>query len=90
MPPQAAQQMDLAAPVLRFSFAERSWVEVTDANKHQLHSGENQGGSQLKLTGKPPFEIVVGNASKVTLTYGEKPVDLTPYMRAEVARFTLE
>lgn len=90
VPPQAAQQADLAAPVLRFSFAERSWIEVTDANRQQLHSGENQGGSQLTLTGKPPFEIVVGNASKVTLTYGEKPVDLTPYMRAEVARLRLE
>lgn len=90
MPPQAAQQADLAAPVLRFNFTERSWIEVTDANKQQLHSGENQGGSQLTLTGKPPFEIVVGNASKVTLTYGEKRVDLAPYMRAEVARFTLE
>lgn len=90
MPPQAAQQPDLAAPALRFGFAERSWVEVTDANKQLLHSGENPGGSQLTLTGKPPFEIVVGNASKVTLTYGEKPVDLTPYMRAEVARLKLE
>lgn len=90
MPPPAAPQMDPAVPALRFGFAERSWVEVTDANKQLLHSGENPGGSQLTLTGKPPFEIVVGNASKVTLTYGEKPVDLMPYMRAEVARLKLE
>lgn len=90
MPPQVAQQADLASPALRFSFAERSWVEVTDANKQLLHSGENPGGSQLTLTGKPPFEIVVGNASKVTLIYGEKQVDLAPHMRAEVARLKLE
>lgn len=90
MPPQAGQQSDLATPVLRFSFAARSWLEVTDANKQLLHSGENPGGTQLTLTGKPPFDVVVGNAGKVTLTYGEKSVDLAPHMRADVARLTLE
>lgn len=89
-PPQVAQQAELATPALRFSFAARSWVEVTDANKQLLHSGENPGGSQLTLTGKPPFDIVVGNAGKVTLSYGEKNIDLAPHMRADVARLTLE
>lgn len=90
MPPQAALPASADAPALRFAFAERSWVEVTDANRQLLHSGENPGGSQLTLTGKPPFDIVIGNASKVTLTYGEKSIDLLPHMRAEVARLTLE
>lgn len=88
--PQAVAPADVALPALHFSFAERSWVEVTDANRQLLHSGENPGGSQLTLTGQPPFEIVIGNASKVTLTYGDRPIDLAPHIRAEVARFTLE
>ena len=74
----------------RFEFAERAWVEVTDASRQLLHSGENPSGTQLVVTGKPPFEIVIGNASKVKLTYGDKAVELAPYMRAEVARLTLE
>jgi cytoskeleton protein RodZ len=90
MPPQAKLQNDAVVPTLHFGFADRAWVEVTDASRQLLHSGENPAGSQLTLTGRPPFDIVIGNASKVTLTYGEKPVDLAPYMRAEVARFTLE
>lgn len=77
-------------PSLRFVFAERAWLEVTDAAKQVLHSGENPAGSQLTLTGRPPFEMVIGNASKVTLTYGDRVVDLAPYMRAEVARLKLE
>jgi len=77
-------------PVLHFAFAERSWLEVTDANRQVLHSGESPAGSQLTLTGRPPFEMVIGNASKVTLTYGERVIDLAPYTRAEVARLTLE
>jgi cytoskeleton protein RodZ len=90
MPPQAALPVDVDVPTLRFTFAARSWVEVADANKQLLHSGENPGGSQLTLTGKPPFDIVIGNAGKVTLAYGDKVVDLTPHIRAEVARLTLE
>lgn len=90
MPPQANLATDATTPALRFAFADRAWVEVTDANRQLLHSGENPGGSQLTLTGRPPFDIVIGNASKVTLTYGEKSVDLAPHMRAEVARLTLE
>jgi cytoskeleton protein RodZ len=80
----------VSPPVLHFVFSARSWVEVTDGNKQLLHSSENQPGSQLSLDGKPPFEIVIGNAGKVTLTYRAQPVDLAPYMRADVARLKLE
>ena len=77
-------------PTLRFAFDGRSWVEVTDGAKQVLHSGENPAGSQLSLSGKPPFDIVVGNAGKVKLTYGERAIDLAPYTRAEVARLKVE
>lgn len=90
--PPAPQAMsgEARAPALQFTFADRSWVEVIDANKQTLHSGENPPGSQLNLTGQPPFDLVIGNASKVTLSYGGKPIDLAPHTRAEVARLTLE
>jgi cytoskeleton protein RodZ len=87
-PPHMASEVPV--PALRFVFAERSWLEVTDAAKQVLHSGENPAGSQLTLTGRPPFEMVIGNASKVSLTYGDRVVDLAPHIRAEVARLTLE
>ena len=79
-----------AVPALQFSFADRSWVEVVDADRRQLHSAENPAGSQLTLQGRPPFEIVIGNAGKVTLTYGERMIDLAPHTRAEVARLKVE
>lgn len=90
LPPQAEASTEMAAPALRFSFFDRSWVEVTDANRQLLHSGENPGGSHLVLTGKPPFDLVIGNAGKVKLAYGDRNIDLVPHMRAEVARLTLE
>lgn len=79
-----------AVPALLFVFQDRSWVEVSDATKQKLQSGENSAGSRLTVSGRPPFEIVVGNATKVTLTYGERTIDLAPYTRADVARLTLD
>jgi len=75
---------------LQFVFSGRSWVEVSDVTRQKLHSAENPAGSRLTLTGRPPFDIVIGNASKVSLTYDERTIDLVPYTRAEVARLTLE
>jgi cytoskeleton protein RodZ len=77
-------------PTLVFVFEDRSWLEVMDASKQIIHTGENPGGSRLTLTGKPPFDIVVGNAGKVKLSYGERSIDLAPHTRAEVARLKLE
>lgn len=88
--PQTDAQAAPAANELNFTFNDRAWVEVVDASKKMLHSGENFAGSRLKVTGRPPFELVIGNASKVTLTYGERVIDLAPYMRADVARLTLQ
>jgi cytoskeleton protein RodZ len=78
------------APVLTFVFEGRSWLEVVDADAKVLHSAENQPGTQLSLAGKPPFDLVVGNATRVKLTYGERVIDLLPYTRADVARLKVE
>ena len=78
------------APGLNFVFDDRSWLEVVDADAKVLHSAENPAGTQLSLSGKPPFDVVIGNAGKVRLTYGERMIDLLPYTRADVARLKVE
>jgi len=90
LPPPPASLPESSVPTLRFAFSGRSWVEVTDARRQLVHSGESPAGSQLALTGKPPFEIVIGNAAAVSLVYGDRLVDLAPHTRAEVARLRLE
>jgi cytoskeleton protein RodZ len=52
----------------------------------QLH----EGGTQRTVVGVPPFSVVIGNAQHVRLSYDDRPVDLMPYVKVEVARFTLE
>lgn len=88
--PTMAAAEAIPGTTLHFVFHGRSWLEVSDATRQKLHSAQNPADSRLTLTGRPPFDIVIGNASKVSLTYGERVIDLAPYTRAEVARLTLE
>jgi cytoskeleton protein RodZ len=75
---------------LVFVFQDKSWVEVTDASQKIIFSAENAPGTRQAVAGKPPFQIVIGNAAKVELQYDDRQIDLKPYTRAEVARLTLE
>ena len=69
---------------------EEAWLDVRDGAGRSLVSSLNPAGSERAVRGQPPFRLVIGNASHVELTYDGKPVDLKPYMRGEVARFTLK
>lgn len=75
---------------LIFSFDGSSWVEVKDATGHTVFSQMNAKGTTQTVEGRPPFQLVVGNASRVRLQYNDQPVDLRPHTRVEVARLTLE
>jgi cytoskeleton protein RodZ len=63
---------------------------VKDGAGRLLIASLSPAGSERVLRGQPPFEIVIGNASSVKLTYDGKPVDLRPHTRVEVARITLK
>lgn len=75
---------------LIFSFDGSSWVEVKDAAGRTIFSQMNAKGTTQLIEGRPPFQLVVGNASHVRLQHNDQPVDLMPHTRVEVARLTLE
>lgn len=80
-----------SATALQFNFREQSWVEVRQADGSLLMSRLNDGGTQEMLDGRPPYTLVIGNASKVDLEYRGKPVDLSAIAsREDVARLRLE
>lgn len=70
-------------------FADDSWVEITDADGKVLMAQLNPGGSRRVVSGHPPLSLVIGNAAAVRVVYNDRPVDLVPYVKVEVARFTL-
>jgi cytoskeleton protein RodZ len=74
--------------VLRFDA--ESWVEIKSGTGKVLVSHLNPAGSERVVSGVPPFSVVIGNAQHVKLTYNDRPVDLMPYVKVEVARFTLD
>jgi cytoskeleton protein RodZ len=74
---------------LVLTFRDSAWTEVKDRNGRVLVSQMMAGGRAQPYTGMPPFELVIGNASEVSLTYRGEPVDLAPHTRSGVARLTL-
>ena len=67
-----------------------AWIEIKDGSGRTLIASLNSAGTERSVRGQPPFELVIGNASTVTLVYDGKPVDLRPYTKVQVARFTLK
>jgi cytoskeleton protein RodZ len=67
----------------------QAWLEVRDGSGRSLVSSLNPAGSERAVRGQPPFQLVIGNAAHVKLTYDGKPVDLAPHIRGDVARLTL-
>jgi cytoskeleton protein RodZ len=91
----ASKATDKGAPErgrhrIALRFERESWVEIRDRAGRILTSELNAGGTERTVDGFPPFALVVGNAQHVRMTYDDKPVDLAPHVKVEVARFTLE
>ncbi|MFB4205127.1 MULTISPECIES: RodZ domain-containing protein [Arhodomonas] len=74
---------------LTFEFTGESWMEVTDAAGDRLLFGLVGGGETRTVTGEPPFEIVVGDVSVVSLSHDGQAVPLADRANGRVARFTL-
>ena len=72
------------------SFEDESWVEVKDGRGATIFARLNSPGTERIVRGAPPFTVVVGNAHGVKLTYQDKPVDLGPHTRVDVARLTVK
>ena len=91
-PAVASEERGTAAGWRRITlqFDGESWVEIRSGNGKLLLAQLHPGGTERVVTGVPPFMVVIGNAQHVRLSYNDKPVDLMPHVKVEVARFTLE
>ena len=75
---------------VKLRFRGESWVEIRDRNGRVLLQRLNAPGSEAEVSGRPPFNVVIGNAPDVTLRYDGRDFPLEPHTRVAVARFTLE
>lgn len=74
---------------MRFTTNREVWIRVVDA-KGMRFAKLVPGGAVEVFSGTPPFQLVVGNASAVSVVYNGRVVDLKPYTRKQIARLTLE
>ena len=86
----AATTAPAADAPLMIAYAGPSWTEIRDRSGTLLISRLVVADAVEGVRGAPPFEVVLGNAHAVTLTYRGKTVDLTPHTRQNVARLTLQ
>ncbi|HEX7607128.1 MAG TPA: RodZ domain-containing protein [Usitatibacter sp.] len=90
--PVQAQVLKVGADgkVLKLVFKGSSWVEIRDAKGRILLSRLNPAGSEAEVSGKPPFNVIVGNAPEVQVFYNDHEFDLEPHTKVAVARFIVE
>lgn len=67
-----------------------SWVEVTDANKTQLIFQLIRHGQVKKVKGVAPFKVMLGYAPGVEILVDGNLYDHKPFIRKDIARFTIE
>jgi cytoskeleton protein RodZ len=77
------------APIV-FTFRGKSWVEVRDATGALILSVTDNAGGTQAVTGRAPFDVVLGNAAAVDVSWLGKSFDTAPFTRQNVAKFTLK
>lgn len=89
-PPASGAAANAGEPLLVLSFRRSAWVQVKDRNGNVLLAQNAPAGSTQAIAGPLPLDLVVGNASDVTATFRGQPVDLSPFVRGNVARLSLK
>ena len=66
-----------------------SWVEVYDREGNRLFLDLARGGKNYIINGNSPFDILLGAANEVSVEFNGSLVNIEPYIRYGIARFTL-
>jgi cytoskeleton protein RodZ len=78
-----------AAPDISVSFSGESWVKLTGQDGAVIEQTLIQSGQQRNFAANQIGKAVLGNAAAVSVRVRGQPIDLTPYIRANVVRFTV-
>ncbi len=84
MPQRAASTADLTV-----SFSGESWVRVSAPDGAVIEQALVQPGQQRVFKADQLGRAVLGNAQAISVQYRGQVIDLTPYVRANVVRFTV-
>ncbi|MBN2886793.1 MAG: helix-turn-helix domain-containing protein [Chromatiaceae bacterium] len=88
--PETPRLAATATPEVVLSFTGNCWVEVRDAERRILFTGEFRAGDQRRIEGAAPYRLIIGNTALARLSIDGEPYDLGAHARGNVARFTLD
>ena len=66
-----------------------SWIEIYDKEGNRLFLDLARGGKNYIINGNSPFDILLGAANEVSIEFNGSSVDIEPYIKFGIARFTL-
>lgn len=78
-----------ATPALTLRFSGDSWVQVIATDGRTLEQGLLPAGQSRSYAAGEVGRVVLGNAPAVAVQKGGQSLDLAPFIRANVARFTV-
>lgn len=78
-----------AVPALTLRLSEDSWVQVIARDGRTLEQGLLSAGQARSYAAGEVGRVVLGNAPSVVVQKSGQPLDLAPFIRANVARFTV-
>ncbi len=85
--PRSAPAAPAAANTLEMQFSGDSWVDIGGPDGSTVEKALIRSGETRSFTPGQVTRVTLGNASAVQVQQNGAIVDLTPYQRANVARF---
>jgi len=75
---------------ISLSAKQAAWISVIDATGKKLQFGTLEAGGSKELSGTPPFQLKIGNAAQVELSFNGQPVALADKIRGTTAKIELK
>lgn len=75
---------------ITLSARQAAWISVVDASGRKLQFGTLEAGASKEISGTPPFQLKIGNAAQVQLSFNGQAVDLTDKIRGTTAKIELK
>ena len=69
--------------LLEIHFSGTSWIEVDNVENARLYQDILNTGDDLRIRGKAPFNILIGDANMVEMTFNSKKIDILARMRTD-------
>jgi len=84
-----SDSQDDSTSTIVMNFNDESWVEIYDGEGEKVAFGVKKAGYEMTVTGTPPFSVVLGKHSVVSITLNGEPVDVSAFPQNRLAKFTL-